>query len=146
MSNTGSHKAQSSAHCFLTKAKSILFADDTTIFYSSKSMSDIFETMNTELQIMSDWFRANKLSVKTSKTNYMLFTKHTICNIGQNVLCLNGELLTCVQSTKFLGLVIDNHLEWNYQIASCKVNIQWNICDSFHKTHPADNTVKDSIL
>ena len=53
----------------LTKAKAILFADDTTIFYSSKSMSDIYETMNNELKILSDWFRANKLSVNASKTN-----------------------------------------------------------------------------
>ena len=56
-------------------------------------MSDIYETMNNELQILSDWFRANKLSVNASKTNYMLFTKHTSCNIGQNVLHLNDELL-----------------------------------------------------
>ena len=55
----------------------------TTIFYSSKSMSDIYETMNNELKILSDWFRANKLSVNASKTNYMMFTKHTNCNIGQ---------------------------------------------------------------
>ena len=83
----------------LTKAKAILFADDTTIFNSSKSMSDIYETMNNELQILSDWFRANKPSVNASKTNYIIFTKHTNCNIGQNVLYLNDELLTCVKST-----------------------------------------------
>ena len=79
--------------------------------------------MNNELQILSDWFRANKLSVNAPNTNYMLFTKHTNCNIGQNVLYLNDELLTCVQSTKFLGLVIDNHLEWNYKIAACYATV-----------------------
>ena len=126
----------------LTKAKAILFADDTTIFYSSKSMSDIYETMNNELKILSDWFRANKLSVNASKTNYMMFTKHKNCNIGQNVLYFNDELLTCVQSTKFLGLVIDNHLEWNYQLAACKGKISRGI----YAIHSTKHTLPTTLL
>ena len=33
--------------------------------------------MNTELTHITDWFRANKLSLNVSKTNYMLFSSKT---------------------------------------------------------------------
>ena len=39
--------------------------------------------MNTELTHITDWFRANKLSLNVSKTNYMLYSlpKHQITKI-----------------------------------------------------------------
>ena len=53
----------------------ILFADDTTIIYSGKNVSEIFRQVNTELCKLQNWFVANKLSLNTSKTKYILFHK-----------------------------------------------------------------------
>ena len=50
----------------------ILFADDTTILYSHKDISSKTNTINDELKEVSNWFKANKLSVNASKTNYMI--------------------------------------------------------------------------
>ena len=58
----------------LNLTKSILFADDTTIYLSSNNISYLYTTMNGELLKLTDWFRANKLSLNISKTNYILFT------------------------------------------------------------------------
>ena len=45
----------------LNLTKSILFADDTTIYLSSNNISYLYTTMNGELLKLTDWFRANKL-------------------------------------------------------------------------------------
>jgi len=58
----------------LNLTKSILFADDTTVYLSFKTY--LYTTTNNELLNLTDWFRANKLSINISKTNYMLFTYH----------------------------------------------------------------------
>ena len=43
--------------------KFILFADDTNIFFSDKSIDYCFEIFNNELINLSEWFKANKLSL-----------------------------------------------------------------------------------
>ena len=51
---------------------SILFADDTTILYSHKDIKSKMDVVNEELKEVSNWFKANKLSVNASETNYMI--------------------------------------------------------------------------
>jgi hypothetical protein len=52
---------------------SILFADDTNLFYSNKDINYLFETVNKELAKLSEWFIANKLSINIKKTKYTFF-------------------------------------------------------------------------
>ena len=49
----------------------ILFADDTTVFYSHEDMSILCRTVNSETKEVSNWFKANKLSLNAKKTNLM---------------------------------------------------------------------------
>ena len=44
--------------------KFFLFADDTTIFYSSKNAINNENILNKELEKISGWLSANKLSLK----------------------------------------------------------------------------------
>ena len=46
----------------------ILFADDTTVFDSHKSEKFLKYTLEHNLNFMSEWFKANKLSLNLSKT------------------------------------------------------------------------------
>ena len=52
----------------------ILFADDTNLFLSGKDGSSLSQTMTSELAQISDWLKANKLSLNIKKTHYMLFS------------------------------------------------------------------------
>ena len=55
----------------------ILFADDTTLLYSHPDIPSKINLINNELRETSNWFKANKLSVNASKTNYMMLgTSH----------------------------------------------------------------------
>ena len=56
-----------------SKFFTILFADDTTLQLSSKSLHELYDLANFELSKIEDWFKANKLTLNASKTKYILF-------------------------------------------------------------------------
>ena len=51
----------------------VIFADDTNLFLSHKNKSELQELLNKELHNVDHWFKANKLSLNISKTNYIVF-------------------------------------------------------------------------
>ena len=62
----------------------ILFADDTTLLFSQPNIASIVDTINNELQEICNRFKANKLSVSASKTNYMVLrTQNDTSKLGQ---------------------------------------------------------------
>ena len=62
----------------INNAKSILFADDTTVYASSDSLSLLYNIINSELNSLADWFHANKLSLNIGKTHYVLFSQQNV--------------------------------------------------------------------
>ena len=53
--------------------ETILFADDTSLFYSHSNIQQLNDTLNNELSKFDCWMKANKLSVNIKKTNYVVF-------------------------------------------------------------------------
>ena len=51
----------------------ILFADDTNLFISHNDPVYLINTLNRELDKLSTWFTANRLSLNLSKTNFIVF-------------------------------------------------------------------------
>ena len=51
----------------------LLFADDTTLQLNSSDVQNLFNTANSELNKVAEWFSANKLTLNLSKTKYILF-------------------------------------------------------------------------
>ena len=118
--------------------ESILFADDTTLLFSHPNIELQNDLINKELSEICNWFQANKLSVNASKTNYMVLGTHhnttkfidanqdtsvifktdALSNIEKHKLNiqLDGESLSRVSSTKFLGVIIDENLTWRNHI------------------------------
>jgi hypothetical protein len=107
----------------LTLSKSILFADDTTIFQSSDNIKELYSNMNKDLAKLGDWFRANKLSLNVSKSNYILFTNIHIPDIHTFVLKMGKDKIEKKKSVKSLGIIIDEKLTWNEHIKVCKTKI-----------------------
>ena len=57
---------------------SILFADDTTVLIEGQNYNNIIVTLNTELQKLDVWLQANKLTLNTAKTHYMVCHRERI--------------------------------------------------------------------
>ena len=102
----------------------ILFADDTNLFYSSKTLTDLFNVVNSELSKLSEWFCVNKLSLNIKKTNYIIFGNRPIPqNDAHLQLSLNDTIITQVFDTKFLGVYLDNKLTWKVHISHLKLKL-----------------------
>ena len=107
-----------------------MFADDTTILYSHKDINSKINLINEELNEVSNWFKANKLSGIASKTNYMILgTPHmTSTKIREDFdVTLNNTALERVKFTKFLGVIIDECLTWKNHIDCIAKTVSRNI-------------------
>ena len=99
----------------LNNTKAILFADNTTIFAASDNIIHLYNIINNDLINLTDWFRANKLSLNTSKTNYMLFSNNN--NISENQqIKMDADIIEHKHCCKFLGIIIDDKLNWSDHI------------------------------
>ena len=91
----------------------ILFADDTNLFFSHHDLAYLYTSINAELSKLNDWFRANRLSLNIKKTNYVMFgTKRLFKDTSQFRLSIDGVIIDRVNSTKFLGVIVDSKLTW----------------------------------
>ena len=57
---------------------SILYADDTYVQISGNDITYLVSSMNAELELLSRWFKANKLSLNAQKTFYLVFHRERI--------------------------------------------------------------------
>jgi len=107
----------------ITYSKSILFADDTTVYITGSNLEIMYQHVNYDLKSLNDWFRANKLSVNPLKTKYIHFSRHSVA-IDINIqLKIDSVPLERVNTTKFLGIYIDEHLTWESHIKYCMKKI-----------------------
>jgi len=95
--------------------KFILFADDTTVLYSSSNLGELVTTVNRELTYLVNWFNSNKLSLNVSKTNYIIFSNHKLDKSHEDVI-VGPIKINKVATTKFLGVIIDEKLTWTNHI------------------------------
>ena len=111
--------------CFATtKFKPVLFADDTTLISTLCALvsdhniedSTISENINTELDKIQEWLCANKLSLNTSKTKYMIFHYRQRRNITDLDIKMNNVAIERARIFDFLGLTISETLDWGYHI------------------------------
>ena len=109
-----------------TRFSFVLFADDTNIFLSHPNLNTLTNIFNTELIKVSNWFKANKLSLNVSKTNYIHFTKKKHRTPPLKIMIDNTPIHP-VDQTKFLGVIIDQNLTWKYHISKTTNQISKNI-------------------
>ena len=81
---------------------------------------------------MSDWFKANRLSINTKKTNFILFGYRKFVPQEHNIshefnIFINNEKINQVHFTKFLGVIIDDKLTWQKHITSLASKISTNL-------------------
>ena len=99
-----------------SQVKFHLFADDTCIFHSRKDATTLQKDLNTSLENVSNWLKANKLTLNVKKSNLLFF------NIGNNEpkkdinIYLDGEQLKPKEYAKYVGVYIDNKLSWQKHI------------------------------
>ena len=82
------------------------------------------EVLNVELDKIFQWLCANKLSVNIKKTKYILF--HNLHKNIENIkldLKLNNTSIERVNKFNFLGVTLDEHLNWKCHIENIALKI-----------------------
>ena len=101
-----------------------MYADDTSIYYSSKSISSINNAVNKDLQSLKSWLDENKLSLNVAKTQSILIgSRYKIRAVEQPdnqkpFLHIGDEAISIITSTKYLGVQVDQFLNWDEHLVT----------------------------
>ena len=83
--------------------------------------------LNQELIKVSDWLKANKLTLNLTKTHFMVFHRAKLKHITDFELKIDDTVINSTLITKFLGIVIDSKLKWNEHIKYIRNKISKSI-------------------
>ncbi|KAJ8891151.1 hypothetical protein PR048_010665 [Dryococelus australis] len=70
--------------------------------------------MQDDLVVLSEYFRINKLVINADKTNYVIFTSSRSNHNINTPLQKTSKQITRAHYVKYLGLYIDEYLNWKY--------------------------------
>jgi hypothetical protein len=105
----------------LNITESLLFADDTSMYYSHTDPISLINVLNDELRNVDRWMKANKLSVNITKTNYIIFKSRNEKFCTDIPVIFDGKPLMQKKIVRFLGVHIDENLTWKSHISHvCK--------------------------
>ena len=98
------------------------FADDTNLLCINKSLKSLCNKINYDLKKLTDWLNGNRISLNTDKTEFVIFRKpRKKINFNNVKIKLNGKRLSPSSHIKYLGILIDENLSWNFHITElCK--------------------------
>jgi len=100
------------------------FADDTNLLCINKSFTRLNKHINIDLKNLSSWLIANKISLNVQKTELVIFKpKKRPCLEFDLKIKLNRERLIPSSSIKYLGVIIDENLNWDNHINNLSIKL-----------------------
>jgi hypothetical protein len=101
----------------------VLFADDTSVIITSMNSKDFYDNIMSALEKLNNWFTTNLSALNLDKTNFMHFQTKNSHNIDFLINYGNANI-TSRPDIKFLGLTLDNQLNWKTHIDNifCKLS------------------------
>jgi ribonuclease HI len=98
------------------------FADDALLQVFAQTIPELETKANEALSRLSDWSRDNKLEFNETKTTAVLFTKNQ--KFSKPKIIFNGYQIELSTNFKYLGLYIDNQLNWKFHLNYVKAKAQ----------------------
>ena len=104
-----------------------LFADDSTLTcsFKNKTPQQISSELSNNLIAIRKWTVRNKLKINYEKSKIVVFSFRKNIHIGS--VQIGNDLIDQVSSTKFLGLVIDEHLNFRNHVNSLCSRLSRNV-------------------
>jgi hypothetical protein len=102
------------------KCKTVLFADDISVIISNSNINnnrEYINNINATIDSICNWLEYNNLLVNTQKTKYIQFCNRRTHLPKLNIKC-KGESIEEVDTTKFLGIIVDRHCNWKCHVDS----------------------------
>ena len=92
-----------------------LFADDTFLSLSCPNFTKLKKKTKAEIRKIYNWLIANKLTLNIKKSKFMIISNRREANQRFQIK-INGHALERCSSYKYLGLFIDNGLNWKNHV------------------------------
>ena len=109
---------------FVAEDRITNYADDTTPYAVEDNFSALTHTLQTDTQILLDWFNFNYFKLIADKCKFLVSNKE-----GDLSLDIDNEIIFCQRFVKLLGVKIDNKLNFHEHVSSiCKKNQPENTC------------------
>ena len=86
-----------------------------TVYVQNDSVDSAIEILNTELAKIALWLDSNKLTHNVNKTQMIMLSPKKILT-PENVVVRN-KVVQRVSKAKFLGMIIDHHLDWKHHFS-----------------------------
>ena len=94
-----------------------LNADDTTIYTSNEDPSSVGQQLEEDLGVIAGWINANSLKMNVAKTQLMVLCGKSRQESAQSVhVRICDRELPKKESVKYLGVKIDNTLNWKLHL------------------------------
>ena len=95
-----------------------MFADDTNLTLSAKTLTELKLALTPELNNLSCWLKANKLSLNVAKTELMIIgsRQRLSAQCDDVEIRIDDQIIKRVDHTKSLGLTIDAQLSWGKHV------------------------------
>ena len=100
----------------LSNSSMSMYADDLLLYRTIQSPSD-YQTLQAEIDALSDWISAHKLQLNCDKCKCMLVTRKRDSTMP-TVLLISGQPLERVYSYKYLGILLTSDLSWSAHIST----------------------------
>ncbi len=101
----------------IRKCKIALYADDTVLMCPGKTATEVQEILQDDLNRAQKWLKDNRLHLNTKKTKWSLLgTPQKLARSSNIQIYIEDEPLEHVDTYKYLGFWIDQHLKWNEHI------------------------------
>ena len=115
-------------------SKFVLYADDTNVFIIADSRKNAIKKSNVVLNNIYHYMASNLLHINISKCCFMHFHPHPRNDseetddwevdekldikpdLNSHIILINDDVIEEVKETRFLGVIIDNKLNWNAHI------------------------------
>ncbi|CAK1595354.1 unnamed protein product [Parnassius mnemosyne] len=135
--NIYTHNLEHSVNSF---CKVLQYADDLTLYYSSKNFTELSYRLNSALFYLNNWLTNNGLSLSPTKSRVVIFSRKRFCpNISISV---QNQIIPTCDNVKFLGVFLDSkmtgipHLTFIAQKCEKNVNILRSLTGVWWGSHP----------
>ena len=91
------------------------FADDNTLSAFATTVSRLIKTLESESEVVIDWFKKNKMVVNLDTFQAIILDKRKRDHTDKRI-TINNQQIKVVLSVKLLGLQLDDKLNFNLHI------------------------------
>ena len=111
------------------KCNILSYADDTTIYYSSKYACNIQKAINEDIRRLERWFLENRMKLNEGKTEFMVVQpQNTEARFSRIHITMKKKNIVHANSIRILGITITKNLKWdkhiNEIIKNCKYHLR----------------------